>query len=62
MYDNQYDREPIQGTGIVIKSQKRLCSYEYLLHIVHYCISNTNLLSTNFRSDPISARMDKIST
>ncbi len=30
MYDNQYDREIIRATGIAIKSQKRLCVYEYL--------------------------------
>jgi hypothetical protein len=36
--------------------------YEYLWHIVRYCTSNKNLLSANFWSDPISAKMDKIST
>ncbi len=62
MYDNQYDREIIRVTGIAIKSQKRLFVYDYLQHIVHYYISNKNLLSANFWSNPISARMDKIST
>jgi hypothetical protein len=62
MYDNQYDREIIRFTGIATKSQKRLFIYEYLWHIVHYCISNKNLLSANFWSDPISAKMDKSST
>ena len=61
MYDNQYEREIIQVTGIATKSQKRLSVYEYLWHIVHYCISNQNLLSANFWSNPMSARMDKIS-
>jgi hypothetical protein len=30
MYDEQYDREIIQVTGIAIKSQKRLFVYEFL--------------------------------
>jgi hypothetical protein len=62
MYDNQYDREIIRVTVIATKSQKRLFIYEYLWHIVHYCTSNKNLLSANFWSDPISGKMDKIST
>ncbi len=62
MYNNQYDCEIIQATGIATKSQKRLVIHEHLWHIVHYGISNKNLLSANFWSDPISAKMDKIST
>jgi hypothetical protein len=62
MYDNQYDREIIRVTGIATKSQIRLFVNEHLWHIVHYCISNTNLLSANFWSDPSSAKTDKIST
>jgi hypothetical protein len=45
MYDNQYYREIIWVTGIATKSQKRLFINEHLWHIVHYCISNKNLLS-----------------
>ena len=61
MYDNQYDHEIIIWvTGIAKKSQKRLCVDEYLQHIVHYCVSNKNLLSANFWSDPISAKMVKL--
>jgi hypothetical protein len=62
MYDNQYDREIIRVTGIAAKSQKRLFIHEHLRHIVYYCISNKKLLSANFWSDPISPKMDKIST
>ncbi len=51
MYDNQYDREIIQGTGFTIKTQNRLFAYEYVQQILHYCISNINLLSANFRRD-----------
>ncbi len=62
MYDNQYYRKIILVTGIATKYQKRLFIYEYLWHIVHYCINNKKLLSANFWSDPISAKMNKIST
>ncbi len=62
MYDNQYDREIIRATGITIKTQNRLFAYEYVQHIVHYCISNKNLLSADFRSDLTSARIDNFST
>ena len=62
MYNNQYDREIIRVTGIAIKSQIRLFVYEYFMHIVHFYTSNKNLLRANFWSNPISARMDKIST
>ncbi len=62
MYDNQYDRKIIRATGITIKTQNRLFAYEYVQHIVHYCISNKNLRSANFRSDLTSARIDKFST
>ncbi len=62
MYDNQYDRKIIRATENAIKSQKRLFVYEYLQHIVHYCISNKHLLSASFWSDGINARMDKFIT
>jgi hypothetical protein len=62
MYDNQYDRGIIWATGITIKTQNRLFAYEYLYHVVLYCISNKKLLSANFRSDLTSARIDKFST
>ncbi len=63
MYDNQeYDHNIIRATGITIKTQNRLFAYEYLQHVVLYCISNKKLLSANFRSDIISARIDKFST
>ena len=62
MYDNQYDRKIIRATGNAIKYQKKLFVYEYLQHIVHYCISNKNLLSASFWSNGSSTRMDKIST
>ncbi len=62
MQDNQYDREIIRATGILIRTQNRLFTYDYMQHIVHYCMSNKNLLSANFRSDLTSARIDKFST
>jgi hypothetical protein len=62
LYDNQYDRKFFRVTGIAAKSQKRPFIFEHLQHIVHYCISNKNLLSANFWSDPISAKIAKIST
>ena len=62
MYNNQYEREIVRATGIAIKTQKRLFAYEYLYHIVHYCISNKNLLSAYFRRDLTSTRIDKFST
>ena len=62
MYDNQYDREIIWAIGITIKTQNRLFAYEYVQQIVHYCLSNINLLRANFRRDLTSARIDKLST
>jgi hypothetical protein len=62
MYNNQYDCKIIRATGITIKTQNRLIAYEYLYYIVHYCISNKNLLSANFRSNLTSARIVKFST
>ena len=62
MYDNQYDREIIRATGIATRTLIRTLAYENLQLIVHYCISNINLLSANFRSDLTSARTDKFST
>ncbi len=62
MYNNQYDREIIRANGTTIKTRNRLFAYEYVQHIVHFCISNKNLLSANFRSDLTSARIDKFST
>jgi hypothetical protein len=44
MYDNQYDREIIQATGITIKTQNRLLFNEYCQLMVHYCISKKNCL------------------
>jgi hypothetical protein len=62
MYNNQYGRKIIWVTGIAIKSQNRLFVHEYLMHFVHFYTSNKNLLRANFWSDPIIARIDKIST
>ncbi len=62
MYDNQYDRKIIQATGIAIKTQNRPLAYEYFQLIVHFCTSNVNLLSANFRGDITSNRTDKFST
>ena len=62
MHNNQYDREIIRATGISIKTQNRLFAYKYLYHVVHFCISNKNFLSANFRSDLTSARIVVFST
>ncbi len=62
MYDNQYDRKIMRATGITIKTQDGRFAHEYVYRIVHYCISNKNLLSANFRRDSTSARIDTFST
>ncbi len=59
MYNKQYDREIIRATGITIKTQKRLFVNEYCQLMVHYCISNKNLLSATYGSNLTSARIDK---
>jgi hypothetical protein len=44
------------------QNPKRHFVYEYLKHIEHYYIRNKKLLRANFWSNPISTRIDKIST